>query len=85
MASKVTEPAPAAPEFTLQDREKMIRELEELRRFLNGEAPIDGYWFGDTYPRHNVSWNGSRLQPQPYWWRRLLWRMDWAIMVLKGE
>lgn len=35
---------------------------EELRRFLNGEAPLEGVWFGETHPTKRGA----------FWWREYL-------------
>lgn len=39
------------------------KRFKEVVRFLLGEAPLDGRWFGDDPP------TTPKGRPMPYWWR----------------
>lgn len=39
------------------------KRLKEVVRFLLGEAPLDGRWFGDDPPKMKSG------RPRPFWWR----------------
>jgi hypothetical protein len=39
------------------------KRFKAVVRFLLGEAPLDGRWFGDEPPKTKTG------RPPPYWWR----------------
>lgn len=45
-----------------QRQSKDTKRFKEIVRFLLGEAPLDGHWFGDIPPN-------PKGRPRPYWWR----------------
>jgi len=47
---------------------------EEVIRFLCGEVPIDGLWFGEPKPSKIERPEGKPLIPAHYWWRSQLLR-----------
>ena len=42
---------------------KNTKRFTEVVRYLLGEAPLDGHWFGDTPP------HPTKGRLMPYWWR----------------
>jgi hypothetical protein len=48
--------------------EELIRKLEELRLFLNGEGELGGLSFGEVPPPSETKFN--RHWPGSYWWRK---------------
>lgn len=50
-----------------------IARCKTILRFLNGEGPIDGFWFGDMNPAHKGA----------FWWRKYLPEIERAITSLQ--
>ena len=50
----------------------MSDELTDLRRFLDGSAPLDGVWYGENHPDKRGM----------YWWRKRLPAIDRAAADL---
>lgn len=46
-----------------QRQSKNTKRFKEVVRFLLGEVPLDGRWFGDDPPKTKTG------RPKPYWWR----------------
>ena len=53
-------------------KDDLVERLKELRRFLDGSAPIIGLWFGELNPKEKGK----------FWWRKYLDRIDKAIDAL---